>query len=189
MRILSLIFIVAISLTLQSCWEAAGTTAIGGLLVYKRQAVENFATDQDIESKINRGLFQNSELWERNHVIVSSVSGYVLVAGQVRTAALKQQVQTMAQDVKGIRRLYNEIVVGQPIGLFTQIKDSFITLVIKTKMMTSEKFDPSSVKVITDDGIVYLMGTVGPDEADKATDIASKAIGVKKVVKVFQYIT
>ena len=189
MRVFSLITIVVLSLLLQSCWEAAGSTAIGGLLVYKRQAVKNVINDQDIESKVNRGLFANGQLWERNHVIVSSVGGYVLVAGQVRTAALKQQVQTIAQNITGIRRLYNEIEVGEPIGLFTQIKDSFITLIIKTKMMTAENFDPSSVKIITDNGIVYLLGTVGPEEADQATDIASKAVGVKKVVKVFQYIT
>jgi hypothetical protein len=43
------------------------------------------------------------------------------------------------------------------------------------------------VKVVTEAGVVYLMGVVTEREADDAVDIARTTSGVRKVVKIFEY--
>lgn len=188
-RLILTVLILASALSLQSCWTAVVSTAAAGAIVYKREAIEQKVSDFSIKTQINHKLFANAALWENNRVIVGSVDGYVLLTGQVRTETLKAKVLALVKPITGIRRLYDQITVAEPIGTIQQAKDTFITSVITTKMLFAKDFDPSNVKVITDNGIVYLMGTVDSEQADKASDIASKTAGVTKVVRVFNYIT
>ena len=66
--------------------------------------------------------------------------------------------------------------------------DSYLTSVVKSRFVTAQKFNPIHVKVITEAGTVYLMGMVTKREADDATQIARTTSGVKRVVRVFEYI-
>ena len=189
MRTFLVIGILFLTLCLQGCWQAVGTAAIGGALLYKRQPIEQSINDQHITADIQKTYFNNGELWEENRVVVSTVNGYVLLTGQVRSDDLRQEAQTLAESIPCSSRMYNQISIGSPVSLFQQIKDAYTTLQIKTNMLITKDFDPSAVKVITDNGIVYLMGVVEPKQADQAASIASNTDGVVKVVKVFQYIT
>ena len=181
--------IILCSLLLSSCWEAATTAVAGGFLVYKRHAVENFANDARIKSEINNAYFQVPEIWDQNHIVVGCVNAYVLLAGEARTPEIKQQAMALAKKVSGVVRIYDNISIAEPVSFFQQSKDTAITAVIKTKMFFAENFDPSGVKVITINNVVYLLGVVTLQQSDQAADIASKTSGVTKVVKVFQYIT
>ena len=189
MRYLACLLIITLTLSLQSCLSAVGVAAVGGVLVYKRKAVENFAHDQHIESKINNSYVKNGALWERNHIVVSSVNSNVLLAGEARTPALRSKAVALAKQVPGVHKVYNEISISPPISLWRKTKDAAITTTIKSKMLVAKNFDPSNIKVITNNGIVYLLGVVSPTQSDRAAEIASTTTGVKKVVKVFQYIT
>jgi len=44
------------------------------------------------------------------------------------------------------------------------------------------------IKVVTERGVVYLMGLVTHDEGDAATAVVSQTSGVMKVVALFQYL-
>lgn len=188
-RLFSVSFILLSCLLLSSCWEAATTAVAGGFLVYKRHAVENFANDIRIKSEINNAYFQDANIWDQNHIVVGCVNGYVLLAGETRTAEIKRQALQLAQKVTGVVKVYDNIDISESLSLFQQSKDAVITVIIKTKMFFAENFDPSSIKVITNNNVVYLLGVVNPQQADQAAEIASKTAGVVKVVKVFQYIT
>jgi osmotically-inducible protein OsmY len=177
------------TLLLSSCWEAATTAVAGGFLVYKRHAVENFANDARIKTEINNAYFQVPEIWDRNHIVVGCVNSYVLLVGEARTPQIKQQAVALAKKVSGVVKVYDNISIGEPVSLFQQSKDTAITAIIKTKMFFAENFDPSGMKVITDNNVVYLLGVVDPQQAQQAAEISSKTAGVTKVVKVFQYIT
>jgi osmotically-inducible protein OsmY len=189
LRFTQLIIIALLACMLQSCMTAATTAVVGGVLIYKRKAIEDVATDQLIKSQIENEYFQNGELWQQNRVIVSSVNGNVLLTGETRTAALKQTALELAQQVPHVNKIYNEITVSTPVSILQQTKDSLITFIIKMKMLGALNFDPSAVKVITNNNTVYLMGIVDPIQADHAAQLASTTTGVQKVVKVFQYIT
>lgn len=183
------LFIILSCFSLSSCWEAATTAVAGGFLVYKRHAIENFANDIRIKSEINNLYFQEATIWDQNHIVVGCVNGYVLLAGEARTAEIKRHAVALAQKVTGVVKVYDNIDISESLSLFQQSKDASITAIIKTKMFFAEDFDPSSIKVITNNDVVYLLGVVSPQQADQAADIASKTAGVTKVVKVFQYIT
>ena len=176
---------------LNSCWIAVGSVVGAGIIVYKRHDIKTVASDAWIKSQINNDYFNDVELWENNRVIVTCLHGNVLLVGEVRNEALRDKAISMAKSTNGVQRVYNQITIGTPVSIFQQSRDAFITVVIKTKMyFTFEgNFDPSAIKVVTNDNVVYLMGVVGPELADQASDIASKSIGVEKVVRVFQYIT
>ena len=188
MRYLACLIITILGLTLQGCLPVVGVAA-GGAAVYNRKAIENFVNDQHVESEINKAYSKNGALATDNHIVVSSVNGNVLLAGEARTAALRDEAATLAQQAKGVRRVYNEIVIAKPISFWRKSQDATITTKIKSKMFVAPDFDPSGIKVVTNNGIVYLMGVVSPKQSDKAAEIASTTGGVKKVVKAFQYIT
>ena len=189
MRYLACLLIVTLTLSLQGCISAVGAAAVGGVLIYKRKSVESFARDQHIKSEINNAYVKNGALWEHNHIVVSSVNGNVLLAGEARTTALRDEAVALAKNVNGVQRVYNEITIGKPVSLWRKTRDASITTIIKSKMLVARNFDPSGIKVITNNGIVYLMGVASPTQSDKAAEIAGTTTGVKKVVKVFQYIT
>lgn len=188
-RIICFFLLLINTLLLQSCITAAGTAVVGGVVVYKRKAIEHFIDDKQIASEINQSYFSNEELWQENRVVVACVNGNVLLTGEVRTATLKQKAVNLAKAVPGISRVYDEIATGEPVSLLRQMLDSSITFIIKTKMIFAQDLDPSGIKVVTNNGVVYLMGVVHPEQADISSTIASKTSGVKKVVRVFQYIT
>jgi osmotically-inducible protein OsmY len=55
-------------------------------------------------------------------------------------------------------------------------------------MVDARKFNANHVKVVTEAGVVYLMGLVKRAEAEAATDIAATTPGVKRVVRLFEYL-
>ena len=77
--------------------------------------------------------------------------------------------------------------MAPPTTLPQRSNDSYITSKVKARMVEANKFPPNAVKVVTERGVVYLMGIVSKAEGAAAGDIASTTDGVGKVVKVFQY--
>jgi hypothetical protein len=55
-------------------------------------------------------------------------------------------------------------------------------------MLTTKGIDSTHFKVVTENSEVFLMGLVTRDEAEKAVNLARHVSGVKKVIKVFEYI-
>jgi osmotically-inducible protein OsmY len=82
----------------------------------------------------------------------------------------------------------DELVVGAVTDLGSRSNDTLITSKVKTRFVEANKFQINHVKVVTERGVVYLMGVVRRDEGDAAADIASTTSGVQRVVKVFEYI-
>ena len=84
--------------------------------------------------------------------------------------------------------VYNELTVGQKISIGQISKDSWITTQVKSKMLVDNRVKSTDVKVITENGQVFLLGSLTHSQADAAADIASRISGVQKVVKVFKYL-
>jgi osmotically-inducible protein OsmY len=81
----------------------------------------------------------------------------------------------------------NELVVAPPTNLSQRSNDTYITSKVKARLVEANKFPPNAVKVVTERGVVYLMGIVTKAEGDSAGEIAATTDGVGKVVKVFEY--
>ena len=123
-----------------------------------------------------------------SRIVVTSFNGIVLLAGQTPRAALKTQAEQAASTVQRVKKVHNELQVAQPITLLAISNDAVLTTKIKAQMLTDSAIPGSRIKVVTDNGIVYLMGLLTQQEATRATNLVQGVSGVQKVVKVFEYI-
>ena len=122
-----------------------------------------------------------------SHIVVTAYNGVVLLAGQTPRSELKGQAEQAARKVQGITKIHNEIQVLQPTSLLARSNDSLLTTKIKAQMVTDASVPGSRIKVITENGIVYLLGLVSRQEAQQAANLVQSTSGVQKIVKLFQY--
>lgn len=165
-----------------------GVATIG--MAHDRRTTGTVIDDQTIELKLADTL--NQQLPPGNHVSVTSYNGAVLLTGQVISVLARQQAEDIARrSDPPVREVYNELVIGPPIALSAQGNDALLTTKVKASLFQIHSlpdFDPSRVKVVTEYGVVYLLGLVRPVEADAAAEIASQVAGVRQVVTIFEYI-
>ncbi|CZR29798.1 outer membrane lipoprotein [Legionella pneumophila] len=112
----------------------------------------------------------------------------VLLVGQTPAASLRVLAERIAQNAPGVKRVYDEITVDNPIPLTQRTKDSWITSQVRSNMLTKKGLESGSIRIVTENGVVYLMGIVSDEQALLAVDVARRVAGVRKVVKIFQYI-
>ncbi|MEZ5502647.1 MAG: BON domain-containing protein [Halioglobus sp.] len=142
--------------------------------------------DDNIETKITVNLPATNEAYAQSHLVVVSYNGYVLLAGQVNDEILKATATTVTRKVHGVRRIYNELEIGPPTSAMTRTHDAWITTKIKSMLLGDSDVKGSSVKVVTENGVVYLMGLVTQKEAGHIADMASGVSGVRRVVRLFE---
>jgi osmotically-inducible protein OsmY len=168
-----------------------GGAAVGASAVHERRSVGTMIDDEGIEWKVRSKLNADKTLSSQSHLSVVSLNGVVLLVGQTPTEALRLQATTLTQGVEGVRAIHNEITIAAPNSYMTRTSDSYITSKVKTslfKVKGHEDFDPTRVKVVTENGTVYLMGILYRSEAEDAARQASRVGGVQKVVKLFEYL-
>jgi osmotically-inducible protein OsmY len=160
----------------------AGATA---LVATDRRSTGAQADDQAIETKVtlSAGTTWGNEI----HLNVTSYNGRVLLSGEVPTSAIKSEIEKLARTTDRVRSVTNELVVGPNAGLDGRSHDTYLTSVVKSRFVESDKFSATHVKVVTERSIVYLMGIVSREEGDAAARIAATTAGVARVVKLFEY--
>ena len=188
----SLLILILTANLLGGCAAAVvGGAAVGASAVHERRSVGAMVDDEGIEWKVKSAINQNQSLGSQSHINVISLNGVVLLVGQTPTEALRQQATNLAKGIDKVRVVHNELTIAAPNSYITRTSDSYITSKVKTslfKVKGHEDFDPTRVKVVTENGTVYLMGIVYRAEADDAAKQASRVGGVQKVVKLFEYL-
>lgn len=174
-------------LVLSGC-VAAVVAGAAGMVVYDGRSVLKIESDARIFYKVNKSIVSD-RLFRNSHIVVSSFNEVVLLAGQVPDHSLKILAEKRARETPRVKRVYNEITVEQPTAIAIRSKDSWITSQVRAQMMAKKGLESGSIRVVSENGVVYLMGLVTYDQADLAVDVARKINGVKKVVKVFRYIS
>ena len=112
----------------------------------------------------------------------------MLLTGEVPDAASKEQAVRIAQAVEKVRSVYNELAVGPVTALSARTNDTVTTSKVKARFVDGQRFSPVHVKVVTENGVVYLLGLVKKQEAADATEITRTTSGITKVVRLFEYI-
>ena len=107
---------------------------------------------------------------------------------QVPLASLRVVAEKIARNTPGVQRVYDEVSVNNPIPLTQRTKDSWITGQVRSNMLTKKGLESGSIRVVTENGVVYLMGIATAEQAALSVDVARRVAGVVKVVKIFQYI-
>ncbi len=180
------------AISLWGCAEAVvGGTATGAAVVHDRRTVGTVIDDQLIEAKAIKQIFSDEQLFKQAHISVTSYNNIVLLTGESPTEELRTRAYNIAAGIPKVRRVHNEITIAAPSSALTRSSDTWITAKVKAKLFgidDIEGFDPTRVKVVTENGTVYLMGLVTHEEADAATRVARTAKGVQRVVKIFEYV-
>lgn len=144
--------------------------------------------DESIETKAEVNIHAANEAFYDANLAIVSYNGYVLLAGQVGTEALKAQATEVVRKIRGVRRIYNELEIASPSSAMTRSSDTWITAKVKTWLLGRSDTEGTRVKVVTEDGVVYLMGLVTREEAERISAVAADISGVQRVVRLFELV-
>ncbi|RKZ89129.1 MAG: BON domain-containing protein [Gammaproteobacteria bacterium] len=173
---------------LQGCAAAVVTGAATGVaMAHDRRTSGSIIDDQGVEFKASSAIYENKEIHDQSNINITSYNGVVLISGETVTEDFKQQITAIVKAIPKVKYIHNELIIAAPSSLPSRSSDSWITTKVKTKLATDEDVDPFYIKVVTEHGVVYLMGIVSHEEADRVVAIVTKADGVQRVVKIFEY--
>jgi osmotically-inducible protein OsmY len=177
-----------LAVSLQGCFELAlGTAVVGTLAAVDRRTLGTQTDDKTIPLKIAARLREN--LPEGHRINVNAFNRKALLTGEVKNEAMKQEAQRLAAAVDGVEGVYNELAIDFVAGLGTRSHDTLLTTKVKASLIDAKDLQSNAIKVVTERGVVYLMGMVTEREGTRAAEIAAGVSGVTKVVKLFDVIT
>jgi osmotically-inducible protein OsmY len=119
---------------------------------------------------------------------VKSFNGQVLLTGQVPNENVRQEAEQIVGQTREVKRIHNELEIAGPSSTIVRSNDIYLTSRVKLKLLSDKSIEGLRVKVVTENGIVYLMGLVSQREADQAVAIVREVPGVQRIVKVFEYV-
>ena len=144
--------------------------------------------DRSIARKTRINLYRADERFRQAPMKVISFNGNVLLIGQVPDAALKTRASDIAGRIRHVRNVHNELQVSANRSWLSRTSDTWITSKTKTRLLFDGDAPGRRTKVITANGVVYLMGLLTRAEADAAVAQAQKVYGAQKIVKIIEYI-
>jgi osmotically-inducible protein OsmY len=186
-RALALAGVMAVCLLVSACVPLAvtGITA-GAMAAADRRTLGAQTDDQAIELKANALI--SEKLPAAKGISTTSFNRKVLLTGQAPDAAGKARAQELIGGLPNVRSVHNEITVGPRASMGTISSDSAITARVRAAFVGERDLPSEAFKVVTETGVVYLMGLVTRAEGDRASKIASRISGVTRVVTVFEYL-
>lgn len=153
-----------------------------------KRTLGTYIEDEVVESKTLVNLSKASADVSHAHINVTSYNNVVLLTGQVPNETAKQQAAQIASKTRKVSKVHNELEIAGPTTAVIRANDAYLTSRVKIQLFANENTDGGRTKVVTENGTVYLMGLVTPREAEHAVNLIRTIPGVKRIVKVFQYI-
>lgn len=168
-----------------------GGAATGAAVIHDRRSAGQVIDDQGLDWKVSEAIYNEKEVSNASHINVTVYNGVVLLTGETPTEDLKLRANAIAARASSNSKIQNELVISSPTSLSSRTNDAYITAKAKTVMLEIDdipNFDPTRVKVTTENGVVFLMGLVTQQESDAVTEKVRNVSGVKKVVRLFEYL-
>lgn len=144
--------------------------------------------DESIETKAIVNLHAADERFDAAHLVVQSYNGYVLLAGQVPDDDMRELANGVVRRIRDVRRIYNELEVAAASSAMTRAADTWIASKVKTLLLAGSSTPGLRVKVVAVNGVLYLLGMVTAEEADRVAATAAGVSGVQRVVRIFELI-
>ena len=189
-RFASLLMLGAFSvMTTTGCTAILAGSAIGAgaVVAADGRTVGTMVDDEGIELKASKYLSNNREIYEASKLDATSVNGNVLLTGQCRDKEYIEYIVTRVKAIPEVKNVINRIEMIEPLGMSERSTDTWITTKVKTQLLFGQQINSGRFKVITENRVVYLIGVVNHSEANRAVNVARGIDGVKKVVKIFEY--
>ncbi len=185
MKLINIGMTILTSAALAGCMNVATS---GAQAVYNHQSITKSINDQMTTFHVYQALDDKSGAFKGANISVATYNQEVLITGQVPHEWQKAKLEKIVRNLPDVKHIYNLVTISTPSSALTRISDAWLTAKVKAKLIASADLDATQIKVMTENGTVYLMGIILPEEADAAVDIARTTDGVQGVVKVFSYI-
>ena len=166
---------------------AGGAAATGIIVAQDRRTAGTMLDDQSIEMKAQQRIAEDQELLNNSHINITSYNGVVLITGEVQKEAHRTRVEQFVRQQRKVREVRNALQVGPLSDAASRNRDALLTSRVKSRLINSREVAASSIKVVSENATVYLMGLVSRQEADLAVQVTRNTNGVARIVKVFEY--
>ena len=165
-----------------------GSALVGGAMSFTdRRTSGAQLEDETIELKSGGRL--RDALGDRAHVNVTSYNRSALLTGEVPSDADRAAAERAVTGIENVRGIVNELVVAGNSSLTARSSDTILTSKVKAGYLDAKDLQSNAIKVVTERGVVYLMGRVTEREAGRAAELARGVGGVSRVIKVFEVIS
>ena len=182
-------YLLLLSMLIALQYSCAALVAGGGAaavaVAKDKRTAGRMVEDESIELKFIDKYNQNKKLSSESHINATSYNGWLLLSGETPYPAYKRQIEALAQGIPGIERVFNEIKIESPSSIISRSNDTYITSRVKTALLADEHAEAYNVKVVTENGITYLMGLLTREQADTVVAIVKAVSGVQRVVTLF----
>ena len=166
---------------------AAAVTTVATMSNDRRSAGE-IIDDKTLKFNLSN-IVRKDAILEDMHINFMVYNKAVLMLGEAPSIEARDYLEKqIKQKIPKIRKFINEVSVMPNSSYLSRAKDGIITVQVEALFLDQEIFHPTHVRVITERRTVYLMGSVTKREAEHATNLATKAKNVDKVVKLFNYL-
>ena len=183
--------LVAIALFITSCTTIlVETTGEQGISEDPTQRTAGARVeDQSIETKVIVNMKSQVPEFRKANFNVISHNGVVLLVGQVASSEMKNKASEIASQASSkIKRIHNELEVAGKTSLIARSNDAWVATKVRTLLLTNSSIPSGQIRVVAENGAVYLMGLIDQSNGDNAARLARNISGVTRVVKVFEYI-
>ncbi|WP_394129277.1 BON domain-containing protein [Shewanella maritima] len=181
--------VIALALLLQGCAGVVMVGAVGGAkMVNDERSMSTQLSDTNADFEIINALSQHEDIKQQTNITGVVMNNNVLMIGQSPSSVLRDKAVNVVQELNIGGKLHNQIRIGNPTSFTTRSNDTWITTKVKTRMLNNKELDVTRIKVVTENGEVFLLGLVSQQQADLAVDVARNTSGVRRVIKVFEYI-
>lgn len=164
----------------------AGSTA--STVASDARTMSAIADDVSIDYHAHEALVADKTLNAEGHVVAVSYDCVLLLVGEVPTEVLRDRAESLVNNLPNVKKVINKITIEKPISLATKTNDTLLTTNVKARMFSTTNLKATHIKVITENSVVYLLGRVSREQGRVAAEVARNSTGVKKVVKVFEYL-
>ncbi len=188
-RIMGLFLLLSSLLSCYGCSSLVAAARTGPIEDnYGKRSIGSFIDDSVIETKIKVNLKTTDPRLGKAHISVVSFNGVVVLVGQVPSNNLKRRAGEVAGKVRGVRRMHNELTEAGPLSVPARSNDAWLTTKVKAKLLIARNVKANRIKVVTENGVVYLLGLVPRDLGDRIVGAVRNTFGVQKIVRIFEYI-
>lgn len=143
--------------------------------------------DTTLDSRISIKFKNESDYFKGSRIVASAYDGSVLLIGQAKSQSIINRAVELTTSVEGVNKVYNQIRIGSIVSAATMADDAWITTKVKSSLIADSQTKARDIKVITEDGQVFLIGIVSKNDGQVAAELASKVSGVKLVTTIFTY--
>jgi osmotically-inducible protein OsmY len=175
--------------TLNACAPLIFAGVAGGtaIIAADRRHPGTQAADEGTQLEAEAAL--NQTFGDSVHIRVSVFNRRLVLTGEVPNTATSKRAEQIVRKLGGAKEIFNELEIASPNGLSTRSRDALITTQIKSQFLAENNVPSSSIRIVTERGVVYLLGLVTNSEAKAAIQIVQNTSSVVKVIALFEIIT